>query len=209
MAKGPESAADRLSALVSEMEAAAYARGMTDARKEILAALGASAKAAPRPRRSGSAATLPAGKARTGGGRRAPKGTVRALVERALRDRPGSTPQEILDAAATDGERLVKLASIRIELYAGRREGRYESRDGRWSLAASPSAPDDGAPDASESLASSVTVPAPDEVSPSDTDASRDPDEAAGAHTGDAPDENAEAREPETGGSQGRLGMNW
>lgn len=188
MAKDPESATVRLSALVAEIEAAAYTRGKADARTEILAALGAAARPAPRPRRSGSAAARPTGKPRTSGGRRAPKGAVRALVERALRDRPGSTPPEILDAAATDGERLVKLASIQIELYAGRREGRYESTDGCWSVAASPSAPDDDAPDTPESPAS---------------------DETAAATTGNEPAEDAEARDPETGGSQGKLGMNW
>jgi len=68
-------------------------------------------------------------------------------------------------------------------------QGRYESRDGRWSLAASPSAADDGAPDASESPAANVA--------------------AAVAATDDGPGENAEARDPESGGNQRRLGMNW
>ena len=188
MAKGPENAAGRLSALVEEIEAAAYARGQADARKEILAALGASAKPASQPRRNRPPTERRAGKARVSAGKRAPRGAVRPLVERALRDRPGSTPPEVLDAAATDGERLVKLASIRIELYTGRREGRYESNDGRWSLAGTPSADDDGAPDAPGSPES---------------------DEAASAPTGGGPGDNAEAREPETGGSQGRLGMKW
>ena len=186
MAKGPESAAGRLSTLVAEIEATAYARGKADARKEVLAALGAGEKTASRPRRSEPPGKRPAGQARANKGKRAPRGAVRPLVERALRDRPGSTPPEILERAANDGERLVKPASVQVELYAGRREGRYESRDGRWSLAASPAA-DDGAPDA--------PVPGPDA--------------AAGAATGGEPGGKAEAPEPETGGSQVRLGMNW
>ena len=145
MAKGPENAAGRLSTLVAEIEATAYARGKADARKEALAALGAGEKTASRPRRSEPPGKRPAGQARASKGKRAPRGAVRPLVERALRDRPGSTPPEILERAANDGERLVKLASVRVELHVGRREGRYESREGRWSLAASPAA-DDGEP---------------------------------------------------------------
>ena len=166
MAQDSGSAVGRLSALVAQIEAAAYTRGKADARKEILAALGASAKAAPRPRRNRPPAAPPAGKARTSTSKRAPRGAVRALVERALRERPGSTPPEILDCAATDGERLVKLTSVRVELHEGRRQGRYESRDGRWSLAGIPSTDDDGAPDAPES-------PVPDEAATAATDDDR------------------------------------
>ena len=50
-------------------------------------------------------------------------------------DRTGNT-----GLAATDAERLIRLSSIRVELQNGRKQGRYESRDGRWSLAASASA---------------------------------------------------------------------
>ena len=209
MAKDSGTAAGRLSALVADIEAVAYARGQADARKEFLAALGAAEKPAPRPRRNKPPTERPAGKGRTNAGKRAPRGAVRTLIERALRERPGSAPPDILACAATDGERLVKLTSIRVELHTGRREGRYESRDGRWSLAGSPSAPDDGAPDASESPAANVAASAPDEVSPSEAGSSRDPGETASAATGDAPGENAEARQPESNGSQGRLGMNW
>ncbi|MDE0389131.1 MAG: hypothetical protein OXI75_10575, partial [Rhodospirillales bacterium] len=95
MAKGPESAVGRLSALVAEIEAAAYTRGKADARTEFLTALGAAEKPASRPRRNRTPAAPPAGKARTSTSKRAPRGAVRALVERALRERPGSTPPEI------------------------------------------------------------------------------------------------------------------
>ena len=68
--------------------------------------------------------------------KRAPKGSVPRFVEQVLRDRPGLTPPEILACAATDMERLIKLASIRTELRNGQRQGKYELNGGRWSLAA-------------------------------------------------------------------------
>ena len=61
---------------------------------------------------------------------------------------PGSTAPEIPGHAATDEERAIKLASIRTELHNGRARGRYESDNGRWSLAVSeapPSAPEEAA----------------------------------------------------------------
>lgn len=209
MAKGQENATGRVSALVAEIEAEAYERGRADARKEILTLLGAAGEPAPRPQRGRPRTARPERKPRAGGGKRAPRGTVRALVGRAMRDRLEATPQEILNCATTEAELLVKLSSIRVELHTGRRQGRYESRDGRWSLAASPSAPDDSLPVVPESPATSVSASTPDDVSPSETDTSREPGEAASVHTGDTRDEHAASEEPETGGGKGRLGMNW
>ena len=80
-----------------------------------------------------------AAKRRAGGSKRAPRGSVPRFVEQGLRDHPGSTVQEILGLAATDAERLIKLPSIQIELRNGRKQGRYESRGRRRSLAASAS----------------------------------------------------------------------
>ena len=190
MAKQTGSAAARLSALIAEIEAGAYARGRADARKEVLSALGAVGQSA---LKSGSQQEKPpstraARKRRTSGGKRAPRGSVRALVERALQDQPGQSAQEILARAGTDAERLVRLGSIRVELQTGRRLGRYESKDGRWSLVASPSAEGDGA---------------------SDTRRPPEPDEAAGGPDGDAPGEDAASGKPGTGGGPSRLGMNW
>ncbi len=67
---------------------------------------------------------------------------------RALRARPDLTPPEILDLAATEEERLIKLSSIRVELASGRKRGRYESSEGRWSLASTgdPSMSEGGSP---------------------------------------------------------------
>lgn len=180
-------AAGRLPALVAEIEAAAYARGRADARRDILALLGAEEKPAPARSSRGP---------RAGGGKRAPRGSARALVERALRDRPGLTAREVLDNAGTDGERPVKLGSIRAELQTGRRQGRYESEDGRWSLAAASPESDD-------------TAGAPADPALSEAGLSPKPDDAAGAPTGDTPREDAAPGEPETGANRDRLGMNW
>lgn len=211
MARETGSAAVRLSALIAEVEAEAYARGRADARKEILSALGAPGRSAPR---SGSRRDKPAlpGTARgrrTAGGKRAPRGAARALVERALRDRPGLSAREILDRAGTDAERLVKPGSVRVELHNGRRRGRYESDDGRWSLAASPCAEVDGASDKPASPEPDGATGASADAFRSEAGPSPDTDAAAGVSDGDAAGEDAETGEPETGGGQGRLGMNW
>ena len=128
----------KLSALIAEIEAEAYARGHSNARKELLDTLGAGERAAP----AGTSRGRPgaAGKRRAGGRKRAPRGLAARFVEQALRDHPGSTVQEILALAGADEERLIKLPSIRAELQNGRKQGRYESRGRRWSLAASASA---------------------------------------------------------------------
>ena len=208
MAKGPMSAAGRLSALVAEIEAEAYARGRADSRKEVLTALGTGGESKPRSRRSKTPAARSASKPRTSGGKRAPRGMVRALVERALRDRPGLTAREIVDCAVTDAERLVKLTSIRVELHTGRRQSRYESTDGRWSLA-SATAVGESEPDVPEAPAADVSTVPPGEAPPSETAQSREPGEPPSAPTGDAADGDASSGELETGGSHGRIGMNW
>ena len=188
MAKEAGSTADKLSALVAEIEAEAYARGKADARTECLQALGTSNASAPTRRGKKPSGARPARKRRAGGSKRAPRGSVRALVERALRDRVGLTAAEIIDRAGTDAERMVKLSSIGMELTKGRRLGRYASAEGRWSLAASPSEDGEGAPDAP---------------------ASPEPDAATDAPAGDAPGDDTASSEAETGGGQSRLGMNW
>ena len=134
MAKGSAKAADRISALIAEIEAEAYARGRADARNEVLKALGAAegSKRRTDATRGGRAAKT---RRRTGGRRRAPRGSVRRPVERVLGEHPGSTPPEIAGRAADDVERSVKLASIRVELHNGLAQQRYRSDNGRWSLA--------------------------------------------------------------------------
>ena len=192
MANDTTRATERLSALIAEIEAEAYARGRADARKEVLDILraGGGPAAAARARRGRQPKAAPP-RRRAGGGKRAPRGSVPRLVERALRGRPGLTPPEILDLAATEEERSIKLSSIRVELGSGRKRGRYESSEGRWSLAAPSSA-------AAEEEAS----PGPDE------EPARD---AAGASTGDPsmPESGSPKSEAAAGEDRGKLGLTW
>ena len=124
------------------------------------------------------------------------------FVEQVLRDHPGSTVQEILALAATDAERLIRLSSIRVELQNGRKQGRYESRGRRWSLAASASAA------AGKDGSSGV----PPEVEPERDDAaSATTGDATGASTGEPAMEDPASPESEADGNEnsGRLGLTW
>ncbi len=204
VANDPTGATQELSALIAEIEAEAYARGRSDAKKELLDILGAGGKpAAPAGaarRRPGAAARKPRGR----GSKRAPRGSVPRFVEQGLRDHPGSTVQEILALAATEDERLIRLSSIRVELQNGRKQGRYESRGRRWWLAAS----------ASSATGEDSTSAVSPEVEP-------EGDDAAGVPTGDATA--ASTTEPAMGDpaspeaesradgneNRGRLGLTW
>ena len=141
MAKGSASVGDRVAALVAKIEAEAYARGRADARKELLDALGA-AQGRPAPARTrrarGQATAAPKRSARGSG--RAPRGSVPRFVGRVLSEHPGATAAEIVGHAASDVERSIQLASIRVALAKGRNQGRYVSDNGRWSLVAAETA---------------------------------------------------------------------
>lgn len=106
---------------------AAFAAGEESARANILAIL------------SGPH-TTPIGPASethdTEGRKRAPKGLPRKLVKRVLRENAnfGSTPQDIVDAAITEDERMIAVSTIRGELRKGLESGLYIDRDGRWYL---------------------------------------------------------------------------
>ena len=146
MAKSAASNAEKLAALISTIEAEAYERGRADARKALLDRLTAgSARGSGAGKTSGRRAGKASSPARRATGKRAPRGSVRRLVERVLNGHPGATASEIAGHAATDIERSVKSASIRIELYSGGKQGRYLSDKGRWSLAVSD--PAGGAPE--------------------------------------------------------------
>ena len=139
MRKPSRIGSDKLSTLIAEIEAEAYACGRPDARKELLDLLGAGGVGASRTKasRGRRAKTDAAPKRRASGRKRAPKGSVPRFVEQALRETPGLTPPEILARAATDDERLIKLPSIQTELRSGRQQGKYELSGRRWPLAAS------------------------------------------------------------------------
>ena len=196
-------AMQELSALIAEIEAEAYARGQSDARKELLDILGAGGeRAAPAGARRGRRPGTRTPKPRAGGSKRAPKGSVPRFVEQALRDHPGSTVQEILGLAATDVERLIKLPSIRLELRNGRKQGRYESHGRRWSLAASASTA------AGEDGSSGV----PPEVEPERDDAASAPtDDATSASTGEPVMQDPASPESEAdgNGNSRSLGLTW
>ena len=193
MANDSTGATQKLSALIAEIEAEAYARGRSDARKELLDILGAGGKrAAPSGARRGRPGAV--ARRRAGGSKRAPRGSVPRFVEQALRDHPGSTVQEILGLAATDAERLIRLSSIRTELRNGRKQGRYELRDGRWSLAAS----------ASTAAGEDGSSGAPPEVMP-------ERGEATGEATGEPALQDPASPESEAdgNGNRDRFGQTW
>ncbi len=138
MAKSGRTNADKLAELISRIEAGAYERGRADARKALLDRLTAGSG---RGVRAGSASGGRTGKAvspaKRAAGKRAPRGSVPRFVERVLNEHPGATAPEIAGHAATDVERSVKLASIRVELQKGSKQGRYLSDRGRWSIVVS------------------------------------------------------------------------
>ncbi|GFE63030.1 hypothetical protein [Litoreibacter roseus] len=111
------------------------AKGKTDAREELLSVLSpgkTSAKPGPKPKakkpRKAKAAT-PKGR------KRAPRGTARTLVERAMEKAGKGNGVKIADIAATaenDLEAMVKEVSLRAELRKGTDDGRYTNSDGMW-----------------------------------------------------------------------------
>ena len=86
---------------------------------------------------------------------RAPRGLPRALTTRVLGANPnGVTPQQIVDAAETDFERMIAVSSVRSELRKGEAAERYMEVDGLWHLVDSDEAEDNslqGTPSASNS----------------------------------------------------------
>ena len=192
MAKRSASSTERVSALIAEIEAEAYARGKADTRKELLDVLGtAEGRTAPAMARRRKRPAKAAAKRRGGGGKRAPRGSVPRFVQRVLREHPESTVAEIAGLASDETERSIKPASVRVELRNGRLQGRYVSENGRWSLAV-----------AETHAAARVETAAPDPSSGSTPGA----DEAASGPGEDAGD--AAASEPGGEESRGTLGLN-
>jgi len=111
--------------LIERLKADEYSRGQADARRELLTLLSpakaATSSAAPRKKRST-------------GGKRAPKGTVPAFVNRVLGETSGVTVQEIMASAKGANERMAKMVSVRNQLQKGEKEGRYVNKSGKWSL---------------------------------------------------------------------------
>ena len=158
MAKRLASTADKISALIAEIEAEAYARGRADARNELLEALGTGnvRKRQTQAERGGRAAKA---RRRAGGRRRAPRGSVRRFIERVLGEHPGSTVDEIVGRAADDIERSIKASSIRVELRNGRAQQRYLSDNRRWSLARADASLEEGVSEAAVASGGEDTAP--------------------------------------------------
>ena len=115
-------------------KADAYERGKADARRELMA-LGsqpvAEVSIAPAPHYGHSINTTTPARER----QRAPKGIVRKFIIRVLADNDnGMTPPAIVARAETEFEKMIKLASVRSELRAGRADGRYRDDNGHWYL---------------------------------------------------------------------------
>lgn len=123
-----------------------YLAGSDEAKKRILAALsveGSNANAM-RTAEAGAIGTTELGGLGSLGERaddhdrkRAPRGLPRALTNRVLLsngDMGGVRPQDIIDAAKTEYERMIAVSTIRSELRKGREDGRYQENNGLWSL---------------------------------------------------------------------------
>lgn len=127
--------------LIQRAEAAAYERGKADAKRELLAYLGGSPIASNLKPSLISGASVSSedtsGKAGGQDRQRAPRGIVRKLVTRVMREHGnlGITPAQFIEHAATDGERMVRPASVRSELRTGKKFGRYRVDGGLWFLA--------------------------------------------------------------------------
>ena len=148
-----KSVMDELAAIIKRAEDGAYARGRADANKDLLAHLSAQAtpakRAAPQPEKTltkGEEKAIPRIRPLEGVRLRAPRGVVPAFVSRVLSKQPNVTPKEILAHVETEFERMIKPPSLRSELRNGRKQGRYRSEFGRWSLANTKNEEPEGGP---------------------------------------------------------------
>ena len=130
-----EDTIEQITGLVRALVAEAERRGEQRALDRIRAAIGvadepAVASSPPGPVRQlhSEAATGDAGATR----RRAPKGSVGNLVDRALADGGGLTLLEIGATARDDVERMIAGTSIRAHLKKGESAGLYREEAGRW-----------------------------------------------------------------------------
>jgi hypothetical protein len=115
-------------ATLAEMLAAEYKRGCEDTVARLMKAAGG-----PLPTRE---AALPL-TAPPGNLQRAPRGSARILIERALEEAgtTGATTYGIASKATTDFEKMVSISAIRNELKNGERERRYRQVGGVWYFA--------------------------------------------------------------------------
>ena len=133
---------DELADTLSRAEASAYERGKDDGIREVLDELTSITKAKqraprqdtePQPPRSAAIETVSTRPASDR--KRAPKGTVRGLINRVLLLSPGLKPMEIIELAETDYEKMVHTTSLRNQLRRGLKQGQYLCAHSRWYLA--------------------------------------------------------------------------
>lgn len=130
-----EDTIEQITELVRALVTEAERRGEQRALDRIRAAIGVAeeppmASSPPSPARQfhSEAATGDAGATR----RRAPKGSVGNLIDRALADGRGLTLMEIGATARDDVERMIAGTSIRAHLKKGESAGLYREEAGRW-----------------------------------------------------------------------------
>lgn len=115
-------------AKLADMLAAEYKRGCEDTVARLM-----KAAEGPLPART----ETPPQTGAPGNVQRAPRGSARVLIDRALEHAGtvGATTYGIMGAAETDFEKMVSTSAIRNELKNGERERRYRQVGGVWFLA--------------------------------------------------------------------------
>ena len=136
----PDEMIKTISALIRDALVAEYERGRQDKSNEIMAVIQGGSRVAidvALPHRAVVEAKPPTQRNRIiadDDRQRAPRGLVPKFVTDTLRRHPGITPKEISELAQTGFEKMIKPASIRSQLNAGKNDGIYISNDGKWSL---------------------------------------------------------------------------
>jgi len=123
-----------------------FADGAENAKRQVMAAISSAPASQPVSatlieERADVAATVdkPAKSKR----QRAPRGLPRALTLRVMKEnKNGVTPQQIVDSAETDFEKMIAVSSIRSELRKGEAKNLYVEVDGLWLSAESDEAGD-------------------------------------------------------------------
>lgn len=127
--------------IIRRAEVDAYERGKVDAKRELLAFLGQKDEtiaATAKPQAYDSRTSTDHQQRPAGERQRAPKGLVPKFIRRVLSESSKPlTPQEILDHASDDYERMIKPASIRSALRVGRESSELNEENGCWFLVSS------------------------------------------------------------------------
>jgi len=128
MAEDPrlEEAFRLIRAVVSD----AYARGQSDETNRVLSLIAQMPNTAKLEEEGGDDAD---DNMDSDGRQRAPRGSVRKLIVRALMAFPeGLTTSEIMDLREGDLELMIKSSSVRSELRKGAAQGEFKEEGGRW-----------------------------------------------------------------------------